>query len=111
MQINIQETEYCKLLIQYEADPEKIATKKNEIVNRFKSNRVPGFRPNRATNEAIRIHYSKEIYEALKKELTTEAFHDVITEKNIKPFGYPDILSTTLENTKFSCEFSLHKQP
>jgi trigger factor len=111
MQININEIEYCKLLVQYEADPDKVSKKRNEVINRFKSYRVPGFRPGKATTDAIRLHYSKEIYETLQKELTDDAFHDVIFEKNIKPFGQPNINSIQLESSKFICEFSIHKQP
>lgn len=123
MNIVINEVEYCKLVIQYEADGDTVSLKKSEVINKFREQKVPGFRPGKATAEAIKQHYRKEINEALKHELAEDAVHNVIFEKNIKPFGRPEFSYINLEESymvnlngesaipKFKCEFSMNKQP
>lgn len=121
--IVVNEVEYCKVLVQYESDSDTVQTKKTEVINKFKGQKVPGFRPGHATVDAVKNHYRKEINDALKQELAEEAVHNVIFEKNIKPFGRPTFTYANLEDSylvniggepalpKFRCEFSLHVQP
>jgi len=123
MNIEIQEVEYCKILVQCETDSDVIAVKKAEVIRKFKGQKVPGFRPGHATPEAIKQHFRKEIADALKQELADDAVHNVLFEKNIKPFGRPTFTYANLEESylvsasgesalpKFKCEFSLHVQP
>lgn len=123
MQITVNEVDYCKILVQYESDTETVQTKKAEIINKFRNQKIPGFRPGHATTDAIKQHFRKEINEALKQELADDAVHNVIFEKNIKPFGRPTFSYANLEESylvaangesalpKFRCEFSLHVQP
>ena len=111
MQIQLQETEYCKILVQVEADQNEINEKRNEVITKFKGYKVPGFRKNKATPEAIKIHFKKEIQNALTQELAEAAVQHTLFEKDVKPFGRPQFTQVKLDNNKFSCEFSLHKQP
>jgi trigger factor len=111
MNITCNETEYCKILVQVEADQNEINEKRNEVITKFKSYKVPGFRKNKATPEAIKVHFKKEIQNALTQELADVAVQHTLFEKDIKPFGRPQFTQVKLDNNKFSCEFSLHKQP
>jgi trigger factor len=111
MNITCNETEYCKILVQVEADQNEINEKRSEVINKFRKYKVPGFRKNKATPEAIKTHFKKEIQNALTQELADAAVQNTLFEKDVKPFGRPQFTYAKLENTKFSCEFSLHKQP
>src|ERR1700683_5732036 len=114
--INIDNTEYCKISVQYEADPTVIKTKQNEIIEKLKQRNIPGFRAGHATVDAVKFHFKKELKEALENTLAEQAVYDVITEKNIKPFGRPTFTSSSLEESKivlagnepsikYKCEF------
>lgn len=117
----IVEVEYCKLNIHYETDPEVLLSKKEELITRFKNYNISGFRPGKANRDVVKMHFKKEIEQELKRELAEAAYADVITEKNIKPFGKPIFSAVNLENAliivpgapdqRFSCNFSLFKQP
>lgn len=111
MQIHVTEIEPCKLKIQYHADPEQISTKKTEVLNAFKKAPVPGFRPGKASQDAIKLHYRNQIDESLKRALAEEAYHNAIFEKNLKPYGTPNFTSLFLMDGKFACEFNLHTKP
>lgn len=111
MQIDVQELEYCKLQINYEADLELIESKRAEVITQFKNAPVPGNRPGRASLDAIRIYYYSQIEEALKKALAEQAYHDVVFQKNIKPFGAPNFSDITLSRKKFTCKFNLNSKP
>lgn len=121
--IIVNEIEYCKIQVHYEADADTICSKKNEVVSKFKGKKVPGYRQDKVPLEAIKQHFRKEINEQLKQSLAEEAVYSTISEKNIKPFGRPMFSNVSLEISKlislngeqalptFSCEFELFTQP
>lgn len=111
MQIQVNELEHCKLKVIYQANPEQISNKREEVVKAFKRAPVPGFRPGKATPSAIKIHYRDQIEESLKRALAEEAFHNTIFEKNIKPHGPPRFNSLFMADGKFTCEFDLLTKP
>lgn len=111
MEIVVTENDYCKLEVKYEADKEQIDDKRVEVLSLFKKAPVPGFRQGKANIEVIKVHYKKQIEEALKRALAEEAFHNTMFEKNVKPLGQPDFSSILLQGHKFTCAFSVHKKP
>lgn len=111
MLIEVKEIEYCRLNVKFEADPEQVENKRNEVVQYFKNGVVPGFRPGKATTEAVKHHFRQRINEVVKSELAQSAFHTTIAEKNIRPFGQPQFLSVFLEGKKFKCDFAVNKIP
>lgn len=111
MQIEIKENEYCKLNVSYIEDLETVLQKTNEVTNKFKGMNVPGFRPGKAPLDAIMVHYRKHINQELKRELAENAYYNVLTEKNIKPFGKPMFSSAELNSNIFKCEFEVLKKP
>src|SRR5271166_1274316 len=111
MNIVLSEKEYCKVSVRCEADAELIANKKQEVVNKFKSLDVPGFRKGRASADAVKMHYKKQIAETLTQELAETAYNDALAQHNIKPFGRPNFSMANIDGSKFVCEFSVHKHP
>lgn len=111
MQIEVNEVEYCKINVHYEADIDAVVAKRNEVVDKFKDATVPGFRPGHASSEVLKIYFKKEIDNVLQKELANDAVQNTVYEKKIKPFGQPSFSSLRLEGNKFDCDFSLHTQP
>lgn len=111
MQIEVQELEPCKLSIHYEAGAEEIFNKRGEILQHFKKAPVPGYRPGKATLDAIKFHYRTQIEDSLKRALAEDAYHNTLFEKKIKPHGPPRINNALLGNGKFSCDFELYTKP
>jgi trigger factor len=111
MDIQVTELDYCKLKVAYRADAEQISNKREEILDIFKKAPVPGFRPGKASKDAIRLHYREQIDESLKRALAEEAFHNTLFEKNIKPHGPPQLNSLFLGDGKFNCEFEMYTRP
>jgi trigger factor len=111
MQIEVKEIEPCKLSIQYTADAEEILNKRGEIISAFKKAPVPGFRPGKATVDAIKMHYRSQIEDSLKRALAEDAYHNTLFEKKLKPHGAPRFNSLLLADGKFVCEFDLHTKP
>lgn len=111
MQIDVRENEPCKLSVTYVADAGEILNKRGEILNAFKKAPVPGFRPGKASMDAIKVHYRAQIDDSLKRALAEDAFHNTLFEKKIKPHGPPRFNSLLLADGKFTCEFDLHTKP
>jgi trigger factor len=111
MQIEVKELEPCKLLVTYEADAEQILNKRGEIINFFKKAPVPGFRPGKASVDALKIHYRDQIETSVKKGLAEDAYHNTLFEKKIKPHGAPKFNNALLVDGKFICEFEVLTKP
>lgn len=111
MLIEVNEPEYCKLVVHYEAGADQIDNKRAEVLTHFKKAPVPGCRAGKASLEAIRIYYHSQIEDSLKRALAEEAYHNVIFDKEIKPLGTPDFTKIDLAKNKFSCDFTLNKKP
>ena len=111
MQIEIKEEEYCKLNVHYEADMATTSLKKSEIITRFKDRRVPGFRPGKAPLQAITNVFRKQIDQELVRELTVDAYHKTVFEKNLKPLGNPVFTKMELTDKTFFCDFLLQVKP
>lgn len=111
MEIEIVENEPCKLTVHYTADALQILNKRGEILQAFKKAPVPGFRPGKASIDAIKIHYRQQIEESLKRALAEDAYHNVLFEKKIKPHGAPKFSTLLLADGKFSCDFDLFTKP
>ena len=111
MQIEVKEIESCKLTVNYTAGVEDIFNKRMEVLRAFKNAPVPGFRPGKASQEAIRLHYRTQVEDSVKRALAEDAFHNTLFEKKIKPHGPPRFDSIMLVDGKFTCEFVLHTKP
>lgn len=112
MEITLSNLEYCKVGVKYQADTDVVKDKRNSVAKEMaKEYEVKGFRKGKATPEAIRLSYPKEVDSYLKQEMLNQAISDAVSEKNIKPFGGPSILSSSLEGNNFDVEFSIHILP
>lgn len=111
MEISVDEKEYCKLDVRCEADAELVDKKFNEVARLYKTAHVPGFRPGKATIEAVKTFYRKQIGDNVKQSLAREAFDNLIAEKSVKPIGQPNFSKIDLLGEKFVCEFSINKMP
>jgi trigger factor len=111
MQIEVTEIESCKLAIHYESNALEIMDKRAEVLNSFKKAPVPGNRPGKASIEAIKQHYGKQIDESLKRALAEDAYHNTLFEKKLRPHGAPKFNNMLLNGGKFICEFEVLTKP
>lgn len=111
MEIQITELEPCKYSVHYEADKTEIAAKKEEVLQAFSKAPVKGFREGKASMDAIRLHYAKQIDESLKRALAESAYHNTLFEKDLRSYSAPNFKSLLLEGGKFTCEFDLCTKP
>lgn len=111
MKIELIETEACKFTVNYEANFMEIGDKRAIVEEQFKKAPVPGFRPGKATAEALRMHYGKQIDESLKRALAEDAYHNTLFEKKLKVHGAPVFKNMLLDGGRFTCEFEVHTKP
>lgn len=113
MTIQIEETEYCKLQINYSADPSLVSKKRDEALKTIKRNKlkVSGFRSGKAPDHILKIKFKKSIDDFVSSSLTSEAFQDVLFQTKAKILGDPVIQHLNLNGNQFWCTFSLLKKP
>jgi trigger factor len=111
MIISLNEIEYCKYNVHCEANKEHIDAKRIEVLQQFKKAPVPGNRPGKASMDAIKMHYRKDIDEATRRALAEEAVRIAMFENELKALGQPEFSNIMLTNGKFVCEFSIAIRP
>lgn len=111
MSIQVAENEFCKLEVHYIADPEKVKAKRREAVKQLKKANIPGFRPGKASDQAILNSMKKQIDDWMKRELVSEAYDDILFETKAKPIGYPQVNKAELHDSEFWCSLTILKKP
>jgi trigger factor len=108
---NQEEIEYCKLKVQYTADPAVVSEKRLEALNQFRKMPISGFRPGKAPHSVLKLKFKKQIDTSVKQEMVSQAYDEVLYETGITPIGYPNVLDSNLSGNNFSCELLFLKKP
>jgi FKBP-type peptidyl-prolyl cis-trans isomerase (trigger factor) len=111
MQVTTEDVEYCKVKVNYVADSKVVSKKAKDALNEIRSLPVPGFRPGKATDTAIKLKYKDRINQWVSGEMLNHAHDDILFETKIKPLGRPQLLNHSLKNNEFSCELMYLKKP
>jgi trigger factor len=106
-----EEVEYCKLLVNYTAEPGVVIEKRNECLKQLKNMPVSGFRKGKAPNDVLLSIYRKQVDSFVIKELVAHAYDDVLFETGITPIGYPNTSDIQLVGNTFSCRMLFLKKP
>ncbi|HDY68557.1 hypothetical protein LCGC14_0880710 [marine sediment metagenome] len=113
MTVTCDEFEYCKVKVDYVAEPKLVEEKRDEAVANIKRAKVKlaGFRAGKATDFAIRTQLRKQINKMVKRELVAEAYEETLFETKMKPIFYPEIHESNLDGNNFTCNMTFLKKP
>lgn len=111
--LKVQETEYCKLVVSFQATPDLVKAKKELAVKELNKAKVavPGFRPGKVSYQAMNLHREKAVKELATRELVSEAYNQLIFQEKIKTFFYPSIKHVEFHKDDFWCELEALKKP
>jgi trigger factor len=111
MQITTEELEDFKLKVNYVADKNVVKNKNKEALDSLRGMKVPGFRPGKATDLAIRVKYKDRIEQWVKSEMINLANEDIVFQTKILPIGKPKIELAKLAGSDFKLEAVYNKKP
>lgn len=109
--LEVNEVEYCKVNVKYTAAPEVVVEKTKKALDELRKLPVPGFRPGKATDIAIKARYKLRIEQFIKNEMANHAYDDILYETKIQPIGQPQVLDLRLDGNNFNCEMLFLKKP
>lgn len=112
---NVEEKEYCKVEVCFQAEPEKVVSKRNEVTDKlFKEvskTGMAGYRKGKAPISAVKSRYRKQIESETERELQALAYDEIIFETKMKTIFYPQIIKSVLDNSKFQIRMLFMKKP
>jgi trigger factor len=111
MQIDIEKKSYCEIIATITATSDEVAKKIDSVLPIFKGATVTGYRPGKAPVIAIKAKYGTQINDAVRKGLNQDAYHELLTKLNVKPFGYPDIIDSSFDGKSYSSVLRLLHKP
>ena len=111
MQINTEELEFCKIKVNYLADSDVVKSKRTEAIKQLRGQPVPGFRPGKATDTAIKVKFKDKINDWVSREMLQQANDDILFETKMRPIGNHQVKDIKLDGTEFKCELVYLKKP
>lgn len=111
MKVTTEDLEYCKVKVNYTASSEVVKKKIKEAISQLRGLQVPGFRPGKATDLAIKVRFKDRIKQWVEREMLNHANDDVLFETKMKPLSRPQIESHILDGNSFSAEMVYMKKP
>lgn len=111
MQIEVKEVDYCKLEVNYSADPDIVKSKYQEVISEFKRVKLPGFRIGKAPESAIKAVLGKQLAVYVAEKMKSHAFDEAIFESGAKAIGTPKFDDVQIDNSNFSCKMTFLKRP
>ena len=109
--LEINEVEYCKVNVKYTATPDIVVEKTKKALNELRKLPVPGFRPGKATDIAIKARYKLRIEQWVKNEMINHSVEDILFETKMQHIGQPQVLDMRLDGNNFNCEMVFLKKP
>jgi trigger factor len=109
--IESNEVEYCQIKVKYSSDSQIVKDKRAEALKELRKKPISGFRPGKATDQAILQKHSLRVNDWTKRELLKIAADDILFETKLRPIGMPQTLSAELNGSNFSCELLFLKKP
>jgi trigger factor len=111
MKVETKELEYCKVHVLYESDSNTVNAKIDEAVAELRKVQIPGFRKGKAPDYAIKARCKNRINDWVAREMSGQAYDDMVFETNMKPIGMPEYENIKIKGNKFSCEMTVMKKP
>ena len=91
MQVNIEELGNCKKKLTIEIPAEKVTEELDKRTAELReSAELRGFRRGHIPSKLFERRFGKKLREALKNDLTAEAFQETLSEHDLEPLGEPE---------------------
>jgi len=110
--VSVKDGKSCEKILNIQVSEEAV---QKEYASFFRSvtpkARIPGFRPGKAPQKVIAMHFKSEAREEVMKSLISDSYHWAITEKTIKPLLAPQIDEVQFDEAKLSYRASVEVRP
>lgn len=111
MRVTANETEYCKLHVEYEADPNTVEKFRHEGVGELRKFALPGFRAGKAPDSVIKLKLKNQLDHYVKSKMHNQAYEDALFSTKAKGIGQPTFSRVMLKDNHFTCEMVIPKKP
>lgn len=113
MEIKTEKLEDYKIKVNYIANTDVVKEKNKEALDQLRTlkEKVPGFRPGKANDLALRVRFKDRIEQWVKSEMVSQANDDIMFDTKIKPIGKPHFESVVLDGNTFKLEAVYNGRP
>lgn len=109
MKYNCNEVEPCRFKVNVSFPMQFVKQEEKNILESFSKRSKRNFL--NAEKKHSKKSYNKEVKNKLVQKLCEEAFYEVVSLENIRPFGNPTFTSQLFLEDKFNCEYLLSVYP
>lgn len=117
MGLQFQEKEYCKYNVHYVSTKEELEEAQKTAFVKLKKElikqkaKVPGFRVEKATKQALTTYFKPSLDNFTKQELFDKAYKDFQFQFDGKPMFAPKVNSDNLRGSEYWCDFDVYTKP
>jgi len=110
--VSVKDGKACEKILNIQVSEEAV---QKEYESFFRSvapkAKIPGFRPGKAPQKVIAMHFKSEAREEVMKTLISDSYHWAIEEKTLKPLLSPQIDEVEFDEAKLSYRASVEVRP
>ena len=112
--VNVNKDEAWKRTLEIEVPPEKVEEEYKQVFKEYKSKaKIPGFRPGKASMEAVRSFFKGKADKDVIENLIPQAIEEAVKEANLIPITIPVVKDIKLEPglpLKFKAEIEIRPE-
>jgi trigger factor len=109
------EIEPCHYTVKFDVPATEVNQAVKNLVNKYKSAKIPGFRPGKTPAALIRKRFDKEIMDEARQYIINESVQLLLTDDTVKPVTAPriadDDVPQVTDNSDFSFSVEFDVQP
>ncbi|MBP9865845.1 MAG: trigger factor [Candidatus Omnitrophica bacterium] len=110
--VSVKDGKACEKILNIQVSPEAV---QKEYESFFRSvapkAKIPGFRPGKAPQKVVAMHFKSEAREEVMKTLISDSYHWAIEEKTLKPLLSPQIDEVQFDEATLSYRASVEVRP
>lgn len=112
MKVSVKNGKPCEKILKVEVEPAQVRKEFDAFYQAIAPKaKVPGFRPGKAPQAVLAIHYKEEARKNVLEHLVQESFHDALKDQSLDPLGYPDIRDVDFSEDKLSYQAHVEIRP
>ncbi|HCN06462.1 MAG TPA: trigger factor [Lentisphaeria bacterium] len=104
------EIEPCRYAVKFDVPATEVNHALKVLINKYRSAKIPGFRPGKTPAKLVRRRFKKQIFEETRDSIIRETIQSMLQDDSLNAVTMPELTSDELSDIADDTEFSFSVQ-
>ena len=104
------EIEPCRYAVKFDVPATEVNHALKVLINKYRSAKIPGFRPGKTPAKLVRRRFEKQIFEETRDSIIRETIQSMLQDDSLNAVTMPELTSDELSDIADDTEFSFSVQ-